>query len=302
MRKLIVTRGVSASGKTTWAKEHAKNCNHPVVIVSRDDIRWDIMKDRGLVPCWKNWSWKDEGLVNKIRSESIEDVLSVCEDLSIEDIVIVLCDTNLKAHYFEEECRRFYELGWEVEIKRFDVSWEEAVERDLNREHPVGSSVLAKQFKSFYGETYKPADTVTCYAYIFDIDGTVAHRGDRSPFDWDRVSEDTPDIGALNVAVALSAFKDARVIFLSGRSAECFDATHSWIKEHSGLNDDQFMLIMRAEGDKRNDSIVKREMFDRDIRPNYRVLGVFDDRPSVCRMWRQMGLRVFQVGDPYVEF
>lgn len=302
MRKLIVTRGVSASGKTTWAKEHDKSCPHPVAIVSRDYFRWIIMKERGVVPCWKNWDWKDEVLVSNMRSETIKDLLSVCEEYDVKDIDIIFCDTNLKTSHFEEECRWFRDIGWEVEIKRFDVTWEEAVERDLNREHPVGSSVLAKQFKSFYGEKYKHPETATCNAYVFDVDGTIAHMGERGPFDWNRVSEDTPDIAALNIAIALSAFKDTRIIFLSGRSAKCFEATHSWIKKHTGFNDDQFMLIMRPAYDNRNDSIVKREMFDRDIRPNYRVLGVFDDRPSVCRMWRQMGLRVFQVGDPYVEF
>jgi hypothetical protein len=29
---------------------------------------------------------------------------------------------------------------------------------------------------------------------------------------------------------------------------------------------------------------------------------VIDDRPKVCRMWRSLGLSVFQVGNPDYEF
>ena len=37
-------------------------------------------------------------------------------------------------------------------------------------------------------------DTMTDRAVIVDIDGTLALRtGDRSPFDWHRVGEDTPN-------------------------------------------------------------------------------------------------------------
>ena len=43
------------------------------------------------------------------------------------------------------------------------------------------------------------------------------------------------------------------------------------------------------------------EMLDK-IGTQYNVLGVFDDRPSVARAWRAAGLKVFQVGDPHIEF
>ena len=43
--------------------------------------------------------------------------------------------------------------------------------------------------------------------------------------------------------------------------------------------------------------MVKREIFDREIRDRYRVVGVFDDRKQVVRMWRALGLTVFQVAE-----
>ena len=54
---------------------------------------------------------------------------------------------------------------------------------------------------------------------------------------------------------------------------------------------------MRPEGDSRKDSIIKREIFDAEVRDRWRITGVFDDRQQVVRMWRQLGLTVFQVAE-----
>ena len=41
--------------------------------------------------------------------------------------------------------------------------------------------------------------------------------------------------------------------------------------------------------------VVKNELFDAHVAPNYNVAGVFDDRARVVNMWRTKGLRVFHV-------
>ena len=62
------------------------------------------------------------------------------------------------------------------------------------------------------------------------------------------------------------------------------------------------MLLMRAAGDNRKDTIVKRELYMNHIQGRYRVFCVLDDRPSVVRMWRaELGLTVFAVA-PGIEF
>jgi hypothetical protein len=54
---------------------------------------------------------------------------------------------------------------------------------------------------------------------------------------------------------------------------------------------------MRPAGDSRRDAIVKQEIFDTEVRDRWRVVGVFDDRRQVVRMWRALGLTVFQVAE-----
>ena len=55
---------------------------------------------------------------------------------------------------------------------------------------------------------------------------------------------------------------------------------------------------MRKDGDYRKDTIVKGEMYDQMLADGYEPTMVFDDRPSVLRMWREIdGLKVIDVGD-----
>jgi len=56
-------------------------------------------------------------------------------------------------------------------------------------------------------------------------------------------------------------------------------------------------LHMRVTGDQRRHAVVKAEIFEREIRDRYRIVGVFDDRDQVVRMWRRLGLTVFQVAE-----
>lgn len=58
-----------------------------------------------------------------------------------------------------------------------------------------------------------------------------------------------------------------------------------------------YELHMRPAGDRRRDSIVKAELFDRHVRDQYRVLVVLDDRKQVVEMWRSLGLTCLQVAE-----
>lgn len=133
-------------------------------------------------------------------------------------------------------------------------------------------------------------------AIIIDVDGTVALMGDRDPYDWARVHEDTPNGPVIQVVRTVVA-SGCTPIVVSGRLARCEDATRRWLAEHvfhGGLSDD-FELHMRPVGDGRPDAELKAEIYATIIAPRYSVLGVFDDRDSVVAMWRSLGLTVFQV-------
>lgn len=131
-------------------------------------------------------------------------------------------------------------------------------------------------------------------AYIFDIDGTVADKGDRDPYDMTRVGEDTPKHDVLRVARVLH--RSAHILFVSGRFEAARYQTEMWLDHHFALHWGK-NLWMRPDGDMRPDTELKEEIYRRYIEPGYQVLGVFDDRNAVVAMWRSLGLTCFQVAE-----
>jgi hypothetical protein len=51
---------------------------------------------------------------------------------------------------------------------------------------------------------------------------------------------------------------------------------------------------MRKEGDHREDSVIKKEIYLKDILPKNEVLFIVEDRLSVVKMWRSLGLVCLQ--------
>jgi hypothetical protein len=130
--------------------------------------------------------------------------------------------------------------------------------------------------------------------WIVDIDGTLAIKGDRGPFDWQRVGEDTPNRVVILIIRALQA-AGYEICYVSGRKEECRKLTLSWLNLHvSTTHTDD--LFMRPDDDNRPDDILKQEIYEKYLKSRYHVLGVFDDRDKVVLMWREeLGLSCLQV-------
>ena len=52
---------------------------------------------------------------------------------------------------------------------------------------------------------------------------------------------------------------------------------------------------MRQDDDYRFDEIIKEEIYTNNIKDNFKVLFVLDDRTKVVNMWRKIGLTCLQV-------
>lgn len=136
-------------------------------------------------------------------------------------------------------------------------------------------------------------------AVLFDVDGTLALRqeGGRDWYDWARVGEDLPNPAVVELAhllIAAQASGGPELIVVSGRDAVCRPQTEKWLTELDIFFSE---LHMRAHKDNRKDSIVKREIYERDIAPRWDVAWVVDDRQQVVLMWRELGLTVFQCAE-----
>ena len=278
MSKLLVLKGLPASGKSTYAKELvAKGWKR----VNKDDLRAMIDDSK----------WSRDNEVTIVNAE-----IDLASLFFISGYNVVVDDTNF-AH--TDKWEEFYKKNnLEFEIKFFDVPYNECIERDLKRgDKSVGAKVIMQMYNQ-YLKPKKPKhnfDLPNCY--IFDIDGTLAKMNGRSPYDYTKVSTDTDNIDVSRVFRVLKTnpfSKDLKIFIVSGRTNDCKKDTEEWLLYNEIYCDD---LFMRQAGDMRKDSIIKREIYDKYIAGKYNVLGVFDDRNQVVAMWRSLGLTCFQVDD-----
>ncbi len=147
------------------------------------------------------------------------------------------------------------------------------------------------------GPVFQPAlyvpDASRPPAWLCDIDGTVARTTGRSPYDLTRVHEDVPIEHTVTILRKLAV--DSTIVLVSGRQEKSRTVTQEWLRAHGVPFD---LLLMRADGDGRPDFQVKYELFDQHVRSRFYVLGVFDDRLSVCRMWAEIGIPLLRLGVP----
>jgi hypothetical protein len=191
-----------------------------------------------------------------------------------------------------------------VEDQFLSVPIEECIARDTLREKPVGADVIRKMAKQM--DKLKPwkvpvlpqiekydNDSSLPPIIIVDIDGTLAHMHDRSPYDWHRVGEDTVDENVRHI-MELEA-SHGLVIVLSGRDGSCYNETRQWLLD----NEIPFShLYMREAGDQRPDWIIKHELFQQHIAGKYYVRYCLDDRDQVVDLWRnKLGLPTYQVAE-----
>lgn len=304
--KLVLTRGIPGSGKTTWAKRWVAEDPEWRTRINRDDLR---MMTQG------------QPVLDRMREETLSGMQAAMVETALRaKISVVVDDTNLTARFVKEWLRLAAKLGVEVEFKDFNVELDVCIKRNALRGQQGGRFVAEDVIRSFYSRfvrkgvlvpppslegdaeyswtKYEPNPQLPA-AYLVDIDGTLAQMNGRGPFDWKCVGEDLPIQNVIEVVWSLWD-SDATIIFMSGRDEVCRQESLQWLHKHVFGRDSislNLNLHMRPAGDMRKDSVVKHELFYKHVANDYNVVGVFDDRNQVVRMWRDIGLTVFQVAD-----
>lgn len=290
MTTLTIMRGISGSGKSTAAQELALRTG--AAIVSRDDIRMAVFRSAF-------GESVDEDAVTDIEHAAIRSLLGRGRD-------VISDNTNLVQRNLSKIVNIGHEYRATVSVLTTDLPLEEALARNAARGEGGGrfvpESVIRRQYE-ISKKSYKIPEPVRLdpvefdpslpMAAIVDIDGTLAlmDRAQRSPFEWHKVGLDELRIELAQTILALNA-GGAHVLLLSGRDGQARKETEKWLEEFEVPYSE---LWMRAEGDMRPDTIVKKELFDEHVRGKFRVIGVWDDRPSVVRMWQAAGLPVNHV-------
>jgi hypothetical protein len=142
-------------------------------------------------------------------------------------------------------------------------------------------------------------------AIICDLDGTIAdcahrrHHVEGPSKDWKSffsgIKHDLPNRTVLQCVQFYSAFH--AVLFVTGRSEDYRLESEEWLKKHVPAFATKSFLLMRRQGDRRLDVDVKLDIYRSAIQDRYDVRLVLDDRSSVVKMWRSLGLECWQVAE-----
>ena len=139
MNKLIICRGIPASGKTFWAKQWVLEDPEHRVRINQDDIRLML---------GKYWIPSREELVQHIQKEALIEALERGYD-------IVIDNTNLNKKVLDFYRALIIDHGnHAIEFKDFfDTSLSVCIERDKNRDVQVSEKII-RNFYNNYKDIY----------------------------------------------------------------------------------------------------------------------------------------------------
>lgn len=291
-KQIIVTVGVPASGKTTWAKNFVKE-NPSYIKIERDDFRYG-MKDISI------GDKQFENFISDIQYKAIHYALN-------NKYNVIVSDTNCNLKYLKKLLEEF-KYKADITLKFFNTPIGTCYDRDENRERSVGKEVIDKMCRG-YQEVFNEFETwnfprkefiysPTEYnkelrdCIIVDLDGTLAHaNGKRGYYDWKNVGMDEVD---KSIKGLILNYDMERIIFLTGRSKECENETKDWLEKNFDSIPYDYILLMRDSKDFRPSTIVKKELYENFVKDKFNVIFALDDKEDVCEMWRELGIKALQ--------
>lgn len=306
-QKIILYRGLPASGKTTEAKRFIGK-NPDYVRINKDDLRKMLHNGKH--------SRGRENLILKARDDLI--LLAIHHNKSV-----IVDDTNLNPIH-EARIRKLVE-EFHVEVvvddSFLDVPLAFCLERDADRsvaDGRVGARVIMSMYNQYLRNRHViKQDSELPECIICDLDGTLALLNGRNPYDASTCDQDEVNELVQNLlncsTIRIYSSRPVgneivetikirpQLIFVSGRSSKYRDQTVRFL-ERADYPIDSVTLYMREEGDIRADWIVKEEIYNNNIANKFRVKFVVDDRPQVIRMWQSKGFFVFNVDQTGVDF
>lgn len=304
--KITALCGISGSGKSVTARNLIKNSVNPTIIVSRDGVRRLLFgfNDYNIKEFYNNKEEraKMEMEVNRYSDTLIYDALERGHD-------VILDETHL--HYKFLKDLQYWNVP--VTILHTMCPLDVAISRDGQRLQSVGEEIIKVQyqkhtslverlenepinFKPFVKNNYskEKQDVI-----IFDIDGTIAHKGRRNPYDMSKVNLDTVDVFTMDVMkgllkLSLEPNSNFTVMLCSGREKKSLLKTIEWLYNKGVENPNEIPMLFRSNGDTRADWKVKQEFWE-EISEHYNIVGMFDDRLQVVRRARMLGYKVLNV-------
>lgn len=299
MSKLIICRGIQGSGKSTWAKEWAKEDSKTRVRFNWDDMR--NMMGEYWVPEREN-----TGIMKTLRTSFLNEMMQKGWDIVIDNMNLNPKDWEFYEGVVKSFNENYPDIKYEIEYKDFFTPVEECIRRDAMRQNPIGEQVIRATWKryrhfiickeienKFYGMKAYNKDKKDCI--IVDMDSTLCVNLTKRPFytdDWaDKCLYDTPLIGPISIVRAQKMTGTCDIIIITGRKEDGRTQTEEWLKTYNVPYD---RLYMRGESDFTKSDSFKEKILKTFILPKYNVLFAIDDDDKCVKMFRNNGLICLQ--------
>lgn len=144
MKRIILTRGIPASGKSTWAKQEVLKDPEHSIRINRDDLRnmcgkyWVPAREKYITAC------KGTILINAINFKF--DTIIIDEmNLNPKENGYLKGMVSMMNGTFKDNNDKYI-----IEIKDFtNVPLDVCLERDSKRENPIGEDVIRGIFNKY---------------------------------------------------------------------------------------------------------------------------------------------------------
>ena len=299
-KKLILTRGIQSSGKSTWARQWVEEDPENRIRINNDDIRNML---------GKYWVTSRENLVSSIKKNMAEEAINRGYDIVVDNM-----NLNPKEVLFWKDMVKMANMDpdgykYEIDFKDFFIPLEECIRRDAMRPNPIGEKVLRetwKRYKHFiqttevenYVNNLIKEDESKPYCLVVDMDSTLCFNTTKRPWYGEGAAEgminDVPNMGVLRLVEQWTkpgptAYTN-NLIIATGRDTSQEEVTKQWLAKYN-IYPQEFYF--RREGDYRKGVEVKKEQIEK-ILEKYNVVAIIDDCEPIVNMYREMGLTVLQ--------
>ena len=147
-KKLILTRGIQGSGKSTWARQWGEEDPENRVRINNDDIR------NMLGPYWIP---SREGIVSNTKLQTTLYAMRMGYDIVVDNMNlnpkevkywenVIDSHNNIKTSDINPD---WVQYEYEIEFKDFFIPLEECIRRDAMRPNPIGEKVIRETWKRY---------------------------------------------------------------------------------------------------------------------------------------------------------
>ena len=300
-KKLILTRGIQGSGKSTWARKWVEEDPEHRIRINNDDIR-------NMLGVY--WVTSREGLVSDIKKRTAQYAMYrnydiVVDNMNLNPKEIKFWEDLVWAHNEtvgnNSELKDKYD-SYEIEFKDFFIPLEECIRRDAMRPNPIGEKTIRdtwRRYKHFIqtSEVERYVNNLKRYegkpkCIVIDMDSTVCFNMSKRPWFGEGAAEgmidDVPNTGVCDIIRQLQ--EQYLIVVATGRDTSQEEVTKQWLARQ-GINVDEYFF--RTNGDYRKGVEVKKEEITA-ILEKYDIVAIFEDCEPIVQMYRDMGLTVLQ--------